>query len=149
MILHRRVLGTLGLTAIAALSTTAYGRAFLALADAAPICKADPAVLTRLDQIIITMDRSAERLEWIDVSTVDLEFHREICRLSRNNILATLWESLARHVLIIFGREIRDERDAKVMGPQHRRLRDMLAAGDAPTLHREIETHIMRLRKKR
>lgn len=121
----------------------------LALADAAPICKADPGVLTRLDQIIVTMERSAERLEWIDVSTADLEFHREICRLSRNNILATLWESLARHVLIIFGREIRDERDAKVMGPQHRRLRDLLAAGAAPTLHCEIETHIMRLRKKR
>ena len=121
----------------------------LALADAAPICKSDPGVLTRLDQIIVTMERSAERLEWIDVSTADLEFHREICRLSHNNILATLWESLARHVLIIFGREIRDERDAKVMGPQHRRLRDLLAAGDAPTLHREIESHIMRLRKKR
>ena len=121
----------------------------LALADAAPVCKADPRVLTRIDQIIISMERSAERLEWIDVSTADLEFHREICRLSNNNIVATLWEALARHVLIIFGHEIRDERDAKVMGPQHRRLRDLLAVGDAPTLHREIETHIMRLRKVR
>lgn len=121
----------------------------LALTDAAPMCKADPGVLSRLDQIIIAMERSTDRLEWIEVSTADLSFHREICRLSRNSIVATLWETLARHVLIVFGHEIRDERDAKVMGPQHRRLRHLLASGDVPTLHREIEDHIMRLRNKR
>lgn len=121
----------------------------LALADAAPICKRDPAVLTRLDQIIVDMERSAERLEWIEVSKADLSFHREICRLSGNAIVATLWEALARHVFIVFGHEIRDERDAKVMGPQHRRLRDLLAKGDVDRLHREIENHILRLRRQR
>lgn len=121
----------------------------LALADAAPICKRDPAVLARLDQIIIDMERAAERLEWIEVSKADLSFHREICRLSGNAIVATLWEALARHVFIVFGHEIRDERDAKVMGPQHRRLRDLLAKGDIERLQREIETHILRLRRQR
>lgn len=121
----------------------------LALADAAPICKREPAVLARLDQIIVDMERSAERLEWIEVSKADLSFHREICRLSENAIVATLWEALARHVLIVFGHEIRDERDAKVMGPQHRRLRDLLAKGDVDRLNREIENHILRLRRQR
>ncbi len=121
----------------------------LALADAAPICKRDPMVLARLEQIIIDMERSAERLEWIEISKADLSFHREICRLSGNAIVATLWEALARHVLIVFGHEIRDERDAKVMGPQHRRLRDLLAKGDVKVLHREIEDHILRLRRQR
>ena len=121
----------------------------LALADAAPICKREPAVLARLDQIIVDMERSAERLEWIEVSKADLSFHREICRLSENAIVATLWEALARHVLIVFGHEIRHERDAKVMGPQHRRLRDLLAKGDVDRLNREIENHILRLRRQR
>ena len=121
----------------------------LALADAAPICKRDPGVLARLDQIIIDMERSAERLEWIEISKADLSFHREICRLSGNAIVATLWEALARHVFIVFGHEIRDERDAKVMGPQHRRLRDLLAKGDVDKLHQEIENHILRLRRQR
>lgn len=121
----------------------------LALVDAAPICKRDPAALARLDQIIIDMERSAERLEWIEVSKADLSFHREICRLSGNAIVATLWEALARHVLIVFGHEIRDERDAKVMGPQHRRLRDLLAKGDVEKFLREIENHILRLRRQR
>jgi len=121
----------------------------LALVDAAPICKRDSAVLARLDQIIVDMERSAERLEWIEVSKADLSFHREICRLSGNAIVATLWEALARHVFIVFGHEIRDERDAKVMGPQHRRLRGLLAKGDVDRLHLEIENHILRLRRQR
>ncbi|WP_373502681.1 GntR family transcriptional regulator [Aestuariivirga sp.] len=121
----------------------------LALADAAPICKADHGVLARLDQIIVDMERSAERLEWLEISKADLSFHREICRLSGNAIVATLWEALARHVFIVFGHEIRDERDAKVMGPQHRRLRDLLAKGDADRLHQEIEDHVLRLRRQR
>ena len=102
-----------------------------------------------LDQIIVDMERSAERMEWIEISKTDLSFHREICRLSGNAIVATLWEALARHVFIVFGHEIRDERDANVMGPQHRRLRDLLARGDVERLHQEIEDHILRLRRQR
>lgn len=121
----------------------------LALADAAPVCKANQGVLARLDQIIFDMERSAERLEWLEISKADLSFHREICRLSGNAIVATLWEALARHVFIVFGHEIRDERDAKVMGPQHRRLRDLLAKGDVESLRQDIENHILRLRRQR
>ena len=35
------------------------------------------------------------------VSQADLSFHCEICRTSENAIVLTLWESLARHVLIV------------------------------------------------
>jgi DNA-binding GntR family transcriptional regulator len=119
----------------------------LALTYAAPIYKAKPGLLAKLDQIIAAMARAAERLEWIEISKADLAFHREICRASGNSIVATLWEALARHVFIIFGHEIRDERDAPIMAPQHRRLRDLLEKGDIARLHEEIEAHIMRLRK--
>ena len=118
----------------------------LALASAASVYGEDPDRLSALDRIIETMEKAASRLEWIDVSKADLSFHREICRVSGNDIVQTLWETLARHVFIVFGHEIRDERDARGMGPHHRRLRDLLAAGDVPTLHREIEHHILRLR---
>lgn len=121
----------------------------IALNYAAPIYKSDPGLLDRLDRIIATMERAALRLEWIDISKADLDFHREICRASGNNIVETLWEALARHVFIVFGHEIRDERDARIIGPQHRRLRDLLAAGDVAALHDEIERHIMRLRGQR
>ena len=121
----------------------------LDLRDAASIYASNPALLERLDSIIGVMERAADRLEWLDVSKADLNFHREICRASGNNIVQTLWEALARHVFIIFGHEIRDERDAEAMGPQHKRLRNLLAAGDRNALQSEIEHHIMRLRTRK
>ena len=93
------------------------------------------------------MELSAQRLEWIEVSKADLSFRREICRVSGNEIVQILWQTLARHVFIIFGHEIRDERDALVMAQQHRRLRDLLAAGDVQALLDEIEWHILRVRR--
>jgi DNA-binding GntR family transcriptional regulator len=120
----------------------------LAMADAVPRVKSDPQLAAPLDTIIARMERAAARLDWIEVSKSDLDFHREICRISGNEIVAKLWESLSRHVFIVFGHEIRDERDAAVMGPQHQRIRDLLKTGDIGTLSDEIERHIMRLREK-
>ncbi|WP_119388447.1 GntR family transcriptional regulator [Taklimakanibacter lacteus] len=118
----------------------------IALRDAVANRKELPALLGRLDAIIATMEQAAARLAWMDVSKADLAFHRAICEASGNAIVQTLWESLARHVLIVFGQEIRDEKDALVMGPHHRRLRDLIAAGDIAALTAEIPGHILRLR---
>jgi len=115
------------------------------------ICEARVArkLVGELDAIVARMEQAAQRLEWMEISRADLIFHREVCRASGNKIVLTLWEALARHVLIIFGQEIRDEKDAAVLGPQHRRLRDLLFKGEAAKLDREIENHILRLRRKR
>jgi DNA-binding GntR family transcriptional regulator len=121
----------------------------LAIGYAAPNYRKLPALLVHLDQIIAVMENAAERLAWIEISKADLNFHREICRASGNKVVETLWESLARHVFIVFGHEIRDERDASIMGRHHRRLRDMLAEGDVERLQMEIESHIFRLRRRK
>jgi DNA-binding GntR family transcriptional regulator len=121
----------------------------IALRDAMAAYRADPAAIARLDQILARMERAAEALDWTAISKADLAFHREICAVSGNDVVITLWETLARHVLIVFGREIRSERDAKNIGPQHRRVRDMLLTADLPALEAEIERHITRLRDRR
>ena len=118
----------------------------LALRDAVAKRTELPQLLKRLDAIITTMEQAAGRLDWMGVSKADLSFHRAICDASDNAIVRTLWESLARHVLIVFGQEIRDEKDAVIMGPHHRRLRDLIAAADVEALLREIPGHILRLR---
>lgn len=120
----------------------------IALPDAVAAYARAPDLLQRLDEIIARMEAAATRLAWLDVSRADLDFHREICRVSENSVVLTLWQALARHVLIVFGHEIRDEQDAAAMGPQHRRVRDLLASGDAETLWSEIDRHIMRLRNR-
>ncbi len=111
--------------------------------------KRDPKLLARLDRILGVMERAAVHLEWMEISKADLEFHREICRASGNAIVQKLWDALARHVLIVFGKEIRSERDAKALVPQHRRLRDMLAAGEIDALDDELDQHILRLQRRK
>ena len=60
-----------------------------------------------------------------------------------------LWDALARHVLIVFGKEIRSERDAKTIVAQHKRLRDILAAGKVDALDEELDQHILRLQRRK
>jgi DNA-binding GntR family transcriptional regulator len=121
----------------------------IALRDAMNVYRKEPERVARLDQIVAAMERAAAALDWTAISKADLAFHREICQASGNDVVTTLWETLARHVLIVFGREIRSEQDAAGMGPQHRRVRDMLLSADLPTLEAEIERHITRLRNRR
>jgi DNA-binding GntR family transcriptional regulator len=54
----------------------------------------------------------------------DLEFHRTICRASRNEIAATLWNAIARHVLVIFSLEPYRDKDLSKVARQHEAFRD-------------------------
>jgi DNA-binding GntR family transcriptional regulator len=92
---------------------------------------------------------AARRQAWLEVSQLDLAFHRTVLKASGNDIVIKLWEALARHVLIVFGREVRSERAGARLVEQHARLRDLLAAGDLRRLLEEIEPHILRLRPAR
>lgn len=121
----------------------------IALRGAAAAYQRNPDDIGRLDRILAAMERAAVHMDWLEISQADLNFHREIVRASGNTIVQTLWEALARHVLIIFGKENRDERDAKSAVPSHRRVRDMLAANDIDGLETEIEQHILRLRRRK
>lgn len=121
----------------------------IALRGAAAAYQRNPDDIGRLDRILAAMERAAVHMDWLEISQADLNFHREIVRASGNTIVQTLWEALARHVLIIFGKENRDERDAKSAVPSHRRVRDMLVANDIDGLETEIEQHILRLRRRK
>jgi DNA-binding GntR family transcriptional regulator len=121
----------------------------IALRGAAAVYRNNPREIAHLDRILAAMQRAAIHVDWLEISRADLDFHREIVRASGNAIVQTLWDALARHVLIIFGKENRDERDARSAVPRHRRLRDLLAANDVAGLDAEIEQHITRLRRRR
>jgi DNA-binding GntR family transcriptional regulator len=121
----------------------------IAARDAARRYAADPAQLQPLDAILARMEAAAAVPDWRAVSRADLDFHREVVRAAGNPIVATLWETLARHVLILFGHELLDERDASFYGPQHRALRALLLDGPSPALAAGVEAHIMRLNRRR
>lgn len=109
---------------------------------------AEPALLAELDGLIDAMRVAAAREARLDASKADLAFHRAMIAASGNDVVAMLWEALARHVLIVFGREFRSERTDPILVDQHTRLRDMLAAGDGAAAQAEMEPHIFRRRRR-
>ena len=118
----------------------------LALREAAPRLRDDPERRAALDRVIREMGARAEQEEWLAAGKADLEFHRQMVQAADNALVEMLWEALARHVLIVFGREFRSERGAGDLVEQHRGLRDVLLSGTQGELEREIERHILRLR---
>jgi DNA-binding GntR family transcriptional regulator len=85
--------------------------------------KADPEIL---DAIIRQMEAAAKAGDGRASLRADLEFHRAICRASGNPIAATLWEAIARHVLIIFSLERYRDSDLFAVADQHRAFRNFI-----------------------
>jgi DNA-binding GntR family transcriptional regulator len=117
----------------------------IAARDAMGAYRRDPRLLDGLREIMYRMERMARWSDWVEFRRCDVAFHREICRASGNDVVLKLWEALARHVTIIFGRELASERDFQVVISQHRKLLTLFERGDAQ-IERIIEDHIVRLR---
>jgi DNA-binding GntR family transcriptional regulator len=109
--------------------------------------RSEPERLQRLDAVIDAMDEAVRRGDWTAVNKADLAFHHEICLASRNDIVITLWQGLARHVLMIFGREILTEIGQSQIVQQHRDFVAAMLGGDGGMLGSTVERHIMRLRR--
>ena len=103
---------------------------------------ADPRPALGLDAIIERMAERASLKDWASVSALDIAFHRQLCAISGNHIAITLWEALARHTRIIFGRETRPRSDYSFIVREHADLRQALLDGDHEALDTEIEHHI-------
>jgi DNA-binding GntR family transcriptional regulator len=78
----------------------------------------------------------------------DLEFHRTICRASRNEIAATLWNAIARHVLVIFSLEPYRDKDLSKVARQHEAFRDWVlsqlnAEPSLDELRTALEDHLL------
>lgn len=120
----------------------------MAFRDAARAYAEDPAALEELDRIIDVMERCARAEDLDGLSRADLAFHRAVCRVSRNDIVLTLWETIARHMRISFRLELQqDPAPPRDIPRHHRALRAALASGDPAVVEREIEQHILRLQK--
>ena len=120
----------------------------LALPDAVAHLRAHPETLNALEDLIVKMGREVANHDWVQTSKADLEFHRQICLASGNEIVITLWEALARHILIVFGREVRTEQDGPRLTQQHSQIVQLIRKGDLARLDREILRHVMRLRRR-
>jgi DNA-binding GntR family transcriptional regulator len=119
----------------------------IAARDAVASFRAEPERLRPLDAAMKQMDDAVQRGDWAAVNKADLAFHHQICMASRNDIVITLWQGLARHVLMIFGREILTETGQSQIVQQHRDFIAGMLAADSAALPPIVEHHIMRLRR--
>jgi DNA-binding GntR family transcriptional regulator len=122
----------------------------IAFGDAAEAYAADPRLLEKLDRIIEIMEQCARQKDLNGVTRADLAFHRAVCVASRNNIVLTLWDTIARHMRISFNLEIQEDPAPPEEIPHHHRaLRNALARGDRREVELEVEGHILRLQRSR
>ncbi len=56
----------------------------------------------------------------------DLDFHRAIRTAARNPIVSTLWDTIARHVLIVFNFDRFRDKDLDAIPRQHEEFRDFI-----------------------
>src|SRR6266404_5788763 len=102
----------------------------VAFGDAASASAADAGLLRELDRFIEAMEQSARQKDLIGVTRADLAFHRAVCLASRNEIILTLWERIARHMQISFNLELqRDTAPLEAIPGHHWMLRQALATG--------------------
>ncbi len=102
-------------------------------------------LLRQLDAALIRMEECLRRGDLLGVTQADMDFHREICLASENEIVIILWETLARHMLIVFEQELQGDADRAHIVEHHRALRRALESGDPDALSAEIEKHILRV----
>ena len=116
----------------------------LAFRDAAPVLRAERGRTRGLHVLIDEMERSVGRKDWLAVIKADLAFHRGVVVAGGDGIVGTLWETLARHVMIVFGIESRLHWYEAPVAEEHLELLTALMEGSPDDLDREVEIHIMR-----
>jgi len=117
----------------------------IAIRDACTKRENMPRLLAKLGQVVDRMEQYLARGDLLGVSKADMEFHHEICIASENEIAIILWETLSRHMMIIFEQELKDDADRAHVVDHHRRLRQMLETASPKDLERELERHILRI----
>ncbi len=100
-------------------------------------------------QLPIEDMKRAARADDISASLLaDLDFHRTIRDAARNAIVGTLWDTIARHVLIVFNFERYRDKNLNAIAVQHEQFRDFIYGQIAKPssdekLHAALEDHIL------
>lgn len=102
-----------------------------------------------LDMRIADMAREVRREDLTGVNQADLAFHSDLCLVSGNRIVWTLWQAIARHVWIVFGREILSEKSVSNIVQEHEELKAAILSGHVDLAVRALQDHIFRQRMNR
>ncbi|MHA6688482.1 GntR family transcriptional regulator [Mesorhizobium sp. A556] len=109
-----------------------------------------PELMAQLDESLVQriadMATQVSRNDLTGVNQADIAFHADLCLISNNRIVWTLWQAIARHVWIVFGREILSEKAISNIVQEHEELRAAILSGDEERGVRALQEHIFRQR---
>jgi DNA-binding GntR family transcriptional regulator len=97
--------------------------------------------LSVLERRIDELELMATRQDAYGIASADASFHRELCRLSGNEVLCSVWESLARQLTIIVGLSTLSKPMEGIVA-EHHTLVSALKRGKPSEMDRAIEEHI-------
>ena len=116
----------------------------LAVKQARATYKRDPGRIAALDAVLDDMRANLVRGSTTqDLNLNDVRFHTEIYAATDNSYLQTLWDMLARHVVIVFALQTFHRHEPEENLREHELLRNLLLTGSPKDLDREIEAHIL------
>ncbi len=82
--------------------------------------------ISGLDEAIRQMEIAAQIGDRLASLKADLQFHNAIRQSAHNDIAATIWDAIARHVMIIFNRENFRDDNLEAIVKQHTAFRDFI-----------------------
>lgn len=106
-------------------------------------------------QSIDAMRSSAKAGSLRNSLIADLEFHRHIRQAADNPIVGTLWDTIARHVLIVFNFERFRDEDLEAIPRQHEQFLDWIEKQVAQPetaftdIQIELENHMLLIARKK
>jgi len=107
---------------------------------AATQIRAEPALAGRLQRCIDAIVQS--RGNWLSTNKADIGFHTTIFELADSALLWTLWNAIARHILIIFSIETNRDPDFARVIEEHRVYLKVLQTGSEDDISAEVERHV-------
>lgn len=98
----------------------------LLLRDAIMTWRNGEASIDGLDAALARMQAAAQVDDKDEFRRSDLAFHREISVVAGNEVVRTLWETIARHTLIVLNVPSNRNIDLVALGQRHSQLREFI-----------------------
>lgn len=114
----------------------------LALTEVLDRAGKDGQALNGVKRAVTEMGRAVKAGDNFAVARQDIEFHRQLCLASGNEVLVQLWESLSLRLVVLLGLCIR-EIDLRSLHRNHAELLDLFVTGDRGEAKRALKAHIV------